>query len=93
MCGSTTRRSANACRERCTRSSTGCATGSYYLRLNVIGGVLELTDLAYKKDAEVDSLFRVMGELKAQGVSIVYISHRLEELLRIGDHITVLRDE
>jgi erythritol transport system ATP-binding protein len=42
--------------------------------------------------AEVDVLFRVIGELKAQGVSIVYISHRLEELIRIGDYITVLRD-
>ena len=42
--------------------------------------------------AEVDTLFRVINELKAQGVAIVYISHRLEELMRIGDHITVLRD-
>ena len=42
--------------------------------------------------AEVDILFRVIGELKAQGVAIVYISHRLEELVRIGDYITVLRD-
>ncbi|KAB0676886.1 sugar ABC transporter ATP-binding protein [Aureimonas leprariae] len=42
--------------------------------------------------AEVDILFRVIGELKAQGVAIVYISHRLEELVRIGDFITVLRD-
>jgi len=30
--------------------------------------------------------------LKARGVAIVYISHRLEELIRIGDFITVLRD-
>ena len=37
-------------------------------------------------------LFRVIAELKAQGVGIVYISHRLEELIRIGDYITVLRD-
>ena len=42
--------------------------------------------------AEVDTLFRVISELKAQGVAIVYISHRLEELMRIGDYITVLRD-
>jgi erythritol transport system ATP-binding protein len=41
---------------------------------------------------EVDVLFRVISELKAQGVGIVYISHRLEELIRIGDYITVLRD-
>lgn len=42
--------------------------------------------------AEVEVLFRVIGDLKRQGVGIVYISHRLEELIRIGDYITVLRD-
>lgn len=41
---------------------------------------------------EVDVLFRVIADLKSQGVAIVYISHRLEELIRIGDYITVLRD-
>src|SRR5690606_36119511 len=34
----------------------------------------------------------VIADLKARGVAIVYISHRLEELTRIGDYITVLRD-
>ena len=42
--------------------------------------------------AEVEILFRVIGELKAAGVAIVYISHRLEELVRIGDTVSVLRD-
>jgi len=42
--------------------------------------------------AEVEILFRVIGELKATGVAIVYISHRLEEVVRIGDTVTVLRD-
>ncbi len=42
--------------------------------------------------AEVEILFKVIAELKAQDVAIVYISHRLEELMRIGDYITVLRD-
>jgi ribose transport system ATP-binding protein len=41
---------------------------------------------------EVDNLFRVIRELTAQGVAIVYISHRLEEIRRIGDRITVLKD-
>lgn len=41
---------------------------------------------------EVEILFRVIEELKADGVGIVYISHRLEELIRVGDYITVLRD-
>ncbi|MEP5516200.1 MAG: ATP-binding cassette domain-containing protein, partial [Bauldia litoralis] len=42
--------------------------------------------------AEVDILFRVIADLKSRGVAIIYISHRLEELIRIGDYITVLRD-
>jgi erythritol transport system ATP-binding protein len=42
--------------------------------------------------AEVEVLFKVIADLKRQGVAIVYISHRLEELMRIGDTITVLRD-
>jgi erythritol transport system ATP-binding protein len=41
---------------------------------------------------EVEILFRIIRDLKARGVAIVYISHRLEELIRIGDFITVLRD-
>jgi ABC-type sugar transport system ATPase subunit len=41
---------------------------------------------------EVEVLFKIMKELKAQGVCIIYISHRLDEVLRIGDNITVLRD-
>ena len=42
--------------------------------------------------AEVEVLFRIIEELKARDVSIIYISHRLEELVRIGDYITILRD-
>ena len=42
--------------------------------------------------SEVEVLFRVIRELKSRGVAIIYISHKLEELLQIGDFITVLRD-
>ncbi len=42
--------------------------------------------------AEVKGLFRIIADLKARGVAIVYISHKLEELLQVGDHITVMRD-
>jgi erythritol transport system ATP-binding protein len=42
--------------------------------------------------SEVEVLFKVIAELKRAGVAIIYISHRLEELVRIGDHFTVLRD-
>jgi ABC-type sugar transport system ATPase subunit len=41
---------------------------------------------------EIDLLFRLIGDLKQRGVSIIYISHRFEEILEIGDRITVLRD-
>ena len=41
---------------------------------------------------EVQVLFKIMRELTAQGISVVYISHRLEEIMQIGDHVTILRD-
>ena len=43
-------------------------------------------------DQETEHLFRVIGELKAGGAGIIYISHRLEELPKIADRVTVLRD-
>jgi len=42
--------------------------------------------------SEIGVLFRLIGDLKSRGVAIVYISHRLEELLKVSDDITVLRD-
>jgi ribose transport system ATP-binding protein len=42
--------------------------------------------------SEVRTLFRVIRELTAQGVAVVYISHRLEEIRQIGDRITVIKD-
>lgn len=41
---------------------------------------------------EVKVLFGIMRELTEAGISIVYISHRLEEIMEIGDHVTILRD-
>ena len=41
---------------------------------------------------EVENLFVIMRQLKQRGVSIVYISHRLDEVLEIADTITVMRD-
>lgn len=43
-------------------------------------------------EQEVEVLFNIMRELTASGISIVYISHRLEELMRIGDYVTIFRD-
>jgi rhamnose transport system ATP-binding protein len=43
-------------------------------------------------DAEKVVLFDVIEDLKAQGVGIIYISHRMEEIFKITDRISVLRD-
>ncbi len=42
--------------------------------------------------SEVDQLFQIIEQLKAQGIALLYISHHLEEIFRIGDRVTVLRD-
>jgi methyl-galactoside transport system ATP-binding protein len=41
---------------------------------------------------EVEALFRIIEDLKAEGVAIVYISHKMDEILRIGDEVTIMRD-
>ncbi len=43
-------------------------------------------------EAEIDQLFQIIHDLKAHGVAIAYISHRLQELGRISDRVTVMRD-
>ena len=43
-------------------------------------------------DTEVEHLFALIKQLKAQNIGIIYISHKLEELFRICDRITVMRD-
>ncbi|MBE3596428.1 MAG: sugar ABC transporter ATP-binding protein [Hydrogenibacillus sp.] len=43
-------------------------------------------------DKETEMLFRLIGRLKSQGTSIIYVSHRLDEVLRLSDRITVLRN-
>jgi len=41
---------------------------------------------------EVELLFRIIGVLKGQGVGVIYISHKMDEIFRISDDVTVLRD-
>ena len=42
--------------------------------------------------AEADALFQIIGRLREEGTSIIYISHRMDEIFRLADRITVLRD-
>ena len=41
---------------------------------------------------EVEKLFTIINALKAEGVAIIYISHKMDEILRISDEVTILRD-
>lgn len=43
-------------------------------------------------DNEVEALFRIMNDLRDKGVTMVYISHKMDEIKRIADDITVMRD-
>ena len=43
-------------------------------------------------DNEVNTLFDIIGVLKTHGVGIIYISHKMDEIFRISDYVTVLRD-
>ncbi len=43
-------------------------------------------------NAEVDALFEIIQDLKRRQVAVIYISHRMDEIFRIGDHLVVLRD-
>ena len=43
-------------------------------------------------EIEMSNLFRVVRQLRREGVGVIYISHRLEEIFEIGDRVTVLRD-
>ncbi|MEX2244406.1 MAG: sugar ABC transporter ATP-binding protein [Fimbriimonadaceae bacterium] len=47
---------------------------------------------AVLSERETESLFRLIGELRAQGVTVIYISHRLAEVEQLCDRVTVLRD-
>ncbi len=43
-------------------------------------------------DAEVETLFRILRDLRTRGVGMIYISHKLDEVFQMADRITVLRD-
>src|SRR5207248_10448992 len=43
-------------------------------------------------DAEVETLFGILNDLRARGVAMIYISHKLDEVFHLSDRIAVLRD-
>ncbi len=43
-------------------------------------------------ETEVNQLFKIIRELKSRGVAIIYISHKIEEILKISDEVTIMRD-
>jgi L-arabinose transport system ATP-binding protein len=43
-------------------------------------------------DHETESLFALIGRLRAQGLAVIYVSHRMREIFRLADHVAVLRD-
>jgi ribose transport system ATP-binding protein len=43
-------------------------------------------------ETEIEGLFELIGELTGQGIAVLYISHRLDEITRIADRVTVMRD-
>src|SRR5437660_10334278 len=43
-------------------------------------------------DAEVETLFAILNKLRARGVAMIYISHKLDEVFRLSNRVTVLRD-
>jgi ABC-type sugar transport system ATPase subunit len=61
--------------------------------LSVSSRILVLDEpTAALSEAETETLFQKLRQLRSQGVGIIYISHRLEEISRLADRITVLRD-
>lgn len=64
------------------------------LRAMMLEGRLLFLDepTASLTDKESEILFQLIGRLKAQGTSIIYVSHRLEEIFRLADQVTVLRN-
>jgi ribose transport system ATP-binding protein len=50
----------------------------------------EPTAALSKKETEV--LFEMIGQLKGEGIGIIYVSHKLEEIKQVGDRVTILRD-
>ena len=70
-----------------SRSSRSPARSPATIRLLIMDEPSAILD-----EEEIETLFEVVRRLTAEGVGVIYISHRLEEIRRIGDRVTVLAD-
>ena len=62
------------------------------LRLNDVKILILDEPTASLTESETGVLLNILGELKAGGMSIIYISHKLDEVMRIADYVSVIRD-
>jgi ABC-type sugar transport system ATPase subunit len=70
--------------EQMVQIAAACGTGADVLIMD------EPTSSLSARESE--HLFRLLGDLKGKGITVLYVSHRMEEIFRLCDHITVLRD-
>ncbi len=76
-----------------TLSAASCQIVSMARALSLDAKLIVMDEPSAVLDAgEVAQLFRVIREITDQGVAVIYISHRLEEIRDIGDRVTVLKD-
>jgi len=88
-CGSTSTRDGGSRRRRVTDQQRVEIAKALALDAHVL--ILD-EPTATLTESEIEQLFKLIEELKADGIAIVYISHRLEEVVRIADCVTVMRD-
>ncbi|MCU1536637.1 MAG: rbsA3 [Humibacillus sp.] len=74
-------------------SAASCQIVSMARALSLDAKLIVMDEPSAVLDAgEVEQLFRVIREITDQGVAVIYISHRLEEIREVGDRVTVLKD-
>ena len=65
--------------------------GAYQCTVNYFDDIMFDKD-AFLTEAEVEHLFRIINMLKERGCGIIYISHKMDEIKRISDEVTIMRD-
>ena len=68
------------------------SAGSFAKRFGVEEGIVFDEPTSSLTETEVEHLFRIINMLRDKGCGIIYISHKMEEILRISDDVTIMRD-